>query len=231
MFSGIVEEVGSVIEARDSKDGRLLKIEAAMLAPQLKLGESISVSGCCLTVVDQQSSWFAVEAVHETLSRTKIGALKVGSTANLEPALRLTDRLGGHLVSGHVDAVAQVKSIVEEGFSKRVTFEMNGTWSPFFIEKGSVAVDGVSLTVAGVDPMPQKKLSSTNFAFNVVLIPHTLSVTTFATLKAGDQVNVEVDMVAKYIARWFGADNVNEALSNRRAVVEEALVTLDSRAR
>ena len=231
MFSGIVEEVGSIIEANDSQDGRLLKIEAVTLAPQLKLGESVSVSGCCLTVVEQQSSWFAVEAVHETLSRTKIGALRLGSKANLEPALRLTDRLGGHLVSGHVDAVASVKSISDEGFSKRVTFEMNGAWSPFFIEKGSVAVDGVSLTVAGVDPMPQNKLSATSFAFNVVLIPHTLSVTTFATLKAGDPVNIEVDMVAKYIARWFGADHVNEALSSRRAVLDEALVTLDSRAR
>jgi riboflavin synthase len=217
MFSGIVEEIGSVIKVEDSADGRRLTIEAPKIAPGLKAGESVSVSGCCLTVVNQDNNCFVVEAVHETLNRTRLGSFVRGSAVNLEPALRLGDRLGGHLVSGHIDTVARVKSVFQEGFSKRVTFELDTSWAPFFIEKGSVAVDGVSLTVAGCDPMPEPDAKD-RFTFNVVLIPHTLSVTTFGTLRVTDPVNIETDMIARYIARWFGADRLE------RSSLSDALV-------
>ena len=231
MFSGIVEEVGTVIALDDSADGRRLKIEAPQLAPTFKLGESVSVSGCCLTVVEQKNQSFVVEAVHETLKRTKLGAFVKGSKVNLEAALRLSDRLGGHIVTGHIDAVGKVRSMVEEGFSRRVTFEVDPAWAAFFIEKGSVSVDGVSLTVAGCDPMPRSAKTQANpFCFNVVLIPHTLEVTTFGTLQVNDPVNIETDMIARYIARWFGADRAESLLADKSILMATALMGAESRA-
>ncbi|PWT94336.1 MAG: riboflavin synthase [Candidatus Melainabacteria bacterium] len=230
MFSGIVEEIGSVIKVSDSSEGRRLTIEAPKIAPSLKVGESVSVSGCCLTVVQRDDSSFVVEAVHETLNRSKLGSLARGSSVNLEPALRLGDRLGGHLVSGHIDTVARVKAAFEEGFSKRVTFELDVIWAPFFIEKGSVAVDGVSLTVAGCDPMPEPDVRD-RFTFNVVLIPHTLAVTTFGTLKVNDSVNIETDMIARYIARWFGADRANRTSPGDAIVIDTGAFISQLRAR
>jgi riboflavin synthase len=232
MFSGIVEEIGSVILVEDSQDGRRLTIEAPLIGGELAIGDSVSVSGCCLTVVSRLDQCFTVEAVHETLTRTKLGSLTKGSKVNLEPALRFNDRLGGHLVSGHIDAVASVKSITQEGFASRVSFEMDNQWAPYFIEKGSVAVDGVSLTVAEVDPMPGadnlENPLATGFSFAVVLIPHTLSVTTFSMLKVGERVNIETDLVAKYLARWFGADQVKSPQRDRVALLEKNLFGLNA---
>lgn len=230
MFSGIVEEIGSVIKVEDGSEGKRLTIEAPKTAPGLKLGDSISVSGCCLTVVERDDKSFVVEAVHETLNRTKVGSFVLGSAVNLEPALRLGDRLGGHLVSGHIDTVAKVRAIDEEGFSKRVTFELNGTWAPFFIEKGSVAVDGVSLTVASCDPMPESGVKE-GFAFDVALIPHTLAVTTFGKLKVNDPVNIETDMIARYIARWFGADRLERTAQGDAIVIDTGMFTPQLKAR
>src|SRR5262249_6452646 len=150
----------------------------------------------------------AVEVVHETLRRTKIGDLNKGSKVNLELAMKLNDRLGGHLVSGHIDAVAKVKSIVEDGFSKEVCLEMDKKWAPFFIEKGSVACDGISLTVASCDAIDHKENGGAAFSFTVALIPHTLEVTTFGDLIVGDLVNIETDMIARYVARWLGTDSI-----------------------
>ena len=156
MFSGIVEEVGQVLEVKDTEDGRWLKIGAKEILADAALGESISCSGCCLTVVEFGADWFAVEAVIETLRRTKIGDLKVGSKLNLEKALRVSDRLGGHIVTGHIDTVGKIASIVEEGFSYLVEVNLESRWAPFFVEKGSVAMDGVSLTVADCGEIPEK---------------------------------------------------------------------------
>ncbi len=199
MFSGIVEEVGEVLEVQDTADGRWLKIGAKEILADAALGESISCSGCCLTVVDFGSDWFAVEAVIETLRRTKIGDLKVGSKINLEKALRVSDRLGGHIVTGHIDTVGKVASIVEEGFSYLVEVNLDNRWAPFFVEKGSVAMDGVSLTVADCGEIPAK--TEDEFWFRVALIPHTWNVTTLGQLKVGSSVNIETDIIARYVAR------------------------------
>ena len=182
--------------------------------------------------MQQEKEWFVVEAVHETLSRTKLGAFAKGEKVNLEPALRFNDRLGGHIVTGHIDTVGKVKSMDKEGFSRRVTFELDAAWAPFFIEKGSVAVDGVSLTVAGCDPMPRSvNPEASPFYFNVVLIPHTLDVTTFGTLQINDSVNIETDMIARYIARWFGADQTQSLFADRSILMATALEGAEPRAR
>lgn len=199
MFSGIVEEVGQVLEVKDTADGRWLKIGAKKILSDAALGESISCSGCCLTVVDFGDEWFAVEAVIETLRRTKIGDLKVGSKINLEKALRVSDRLGGHIVTGHIDTVGKIASIVEEGFSYVVEVNLESRWAPFFVEKGSVAMDGVSLTVANCADIPEK--AEDEFWFRVALIPHTWNVTTLGQLKVGSFVNIETDIIARYVAR------------------------------
>ncbi len=199
MFSGIVEEVGEVLEVQDTADGRWLKVGAKEILADAAVGESISCSGCCLTVVDFGSDWFAVEAVIETLRRTKIGDLKVGSKINLEKALRVSDRLGGHIVTGHIDTVGKVASIVEEGFSYVVEVNLDSRWAPFFVEKGSVAMDGVSLTVADCGEIPEK--TEDEFWFRVALIPHTWNVTTLGQLKVGSSVNIETDIIARYVAR------------------------------
>jgi len=200
VFSGIIEEVGLIQELKDSADGRSLKIGATAILADAMAGASISVNGVCLTVVEFGSGWFIVDAVHETLRRTTLGQLILGGKVNLERALRLSDRLGGHLVSGHVDAVATVTAIEEEGFSHVVSFQLDATLAPFFVDKGAVTVEGVSLTVIDVQEKPHNA-SEKQFGFRVALIPHTMEVTTLGGLSVGTKVNIESDMVARYIAR------------------------------
>jgi riboflavin synthase len=201
LFSGIVEEIATLESITDSDGGRAMKIGVNQIGSDLQIGHSVSISGACLTVVEFGESWFTVEAVHETLRRTTLGQLRVGSKVNVERALKFSDRLGGHLVSGHVDAVASVSAIENEGFSRIVTFSLDKNLAPFFVEKGSVAVEGVSLTVWGLnDPQPGQK---DDFSFKVAVIPHTLNVTTLGDLSVGSQVNIETDVVARYVARWL----------------------------
>jgi riboflavin synthase len=210
VFSGIVEEVGTITEIVENADGRGLRIAAEHVLADAKVGDSISTSGCCLTVTKFESTWFYVEAVHETLRRTKLGNLKVGDRVNLERAMRLSDRLGGHLVSGHVDALAKVVAIKKEGFSNLVEFELTADLAPFFIEKGSVTVDGVSLTVAN---LKENSAADCTFIFAVALIPHTLEVTTMGALRVGDAVNIEADIIGKYVARMLSphaGENINK---------------------
>ena len=206
MFSGIVEEVGKIISTRDSGDGRTLRIACDVVTQELKLGDSVSVSGCCLTVTNFENGWFEADCVQQTLRMTRLGDLKKGDKVNLERALRLSDRLGGHLVTGHIDGIARIHSIEPEGFSRLITFEFADEFAPLFVEKGSVAIDGVSLTVAGLG-------TGSELRFTVALIPHTLEVTTLGQLKVGDRVNIEADLVAKYVARWL-EPNVAKNLKN-----------------
>lgn len=211
MFSGIVEEVGKIVVATDGSGGRTLKIAARTVLGDVKLGDSISCSGCCLTVTGFGSDWFTVEATFETLRRTKLGLLKVGDHLNLERALRVSDRLGGHIVSGHVDAVAKISGVKTEGFSKVWEFSVTSELAPFFVEKGSVTVDGVSLTVASIQSA--KTGAQSDFVFTVALIPHTMEITTLGELKVGQQVNIEADLIGKYVARLVGAgwaENINK---------------------
>ena len=198
LFSGIIEEVGKIAATSDSADGRRLKIAAKQVLSDVKLGDSIAVSGVCLTVTQFSADSFSVDASFETLRRSKLGSLKNGDRVNLERALKFSDRLGGHLVSGHVDALASVSSIKKEGFSWIIEFAAPADLAPFFIEKGSVTVDGISLTVAYLKPV-----AGESFLFAIAAIPHTLEITTLSSLKAGETVNIEADLIGKYVARWM----------------------------
>jgi riboflavin synthase len=196
MFTGIITALGhitSLDKIGAGKDMRLvIATPASFLAnPPVALGASIACSGCCLTVVESGPDWFAVDASAETLARTKLGHWAVGSQVNLERSLRAGDELGGHLVSGHVDGVGTALAAARENASTRWTFRVPADLARFIAEKGSVAVDGVSLTVNEVK----------GDTFGVNIIPHTASVTGFGTLQPNDPVNIEIDTIARYVAR------------------------------
>lgn len=190
MFTGIVTDIGRVRSIEQRGDTRLV-IETAYDTDTIDLGASISHSGACLTVVDKGPGWFAVEASAETLARTTLGDWREGTRINLERAMKVGDELGGHIVSGHVDGVGQVVSRQPEGDSVRFVFEVPADLARFIAEKGSVALNGVSLTVNEVDGR----------RFGVNLIAHTLTHTTFGVCDPGMRVNVEIDMLARYVAR------------------------------
>jgi riboflavin synthase len=197
MFTGIVSDVGrvrEVVAAANRTDMRLV-IATAYDTAGIAAGASISCAGCCLTVIDKGPGWFAVEASGETLACTTLGAWRAGTRINLERALIAGDELGGHLVSGHVDGVGTVIDGRPEGGSLRLRFEVSRELGRFIAPKGSVAVDGVSLTVNEVEDR------SGHTRFGVNIIPHTQSVTTLGVLQPGTRVNVEVDLMARYVAR------------------------------
>ncbi|PWK88688.1 riboflavin synthase [Fulvimonas soli] len=196
MFTGIVQSVGRVarLEPRGG-DVRLHVDTAGLDLSDVAPGDSIAVSGVCLTAVALAPRGFAADVSNETLSLTTLGALKPGDPVNLEKALRLADRLGGHLVSGHVDGVGKVVSIAPDGRSQRWTFEAPPALARYIAAKGSVCIDGTSLTVNAVD----------GARFGVNLIPHTIEHTAFHARRAGDAVNVEVDLIARYVERLLGA--------------------------
>jgi riboflavin synthase len=191
MFTGLVETVGSVERLERTPGGAVLRIRCEPLAGDLKRGESIAVDGACLTVVAARAGSFEVEISPETLRRTVIGERARGSRVNLERAVKAGDRLGGHLVQGHVDGVGTVIAIRPEGEGRRVRLLPPPAQERYVVEKGSVALDGVSLTVAALDPE----------GFEVSLIPHTLAETTLGEWEVSRRVNVEVDLVAKYVER------------------------------
>jgi len=193
MFTGLVQDVGTVTRLHSA--GMLdLWIRTTLGASDFARGESIAVDGACLTVIDTRESEFLVQASEETLRRTTLGNARPGTPVNLERAMRLGDRLGGHLVLGHVDAVAGVHSRGSEGDALVLAFSLPPQLSPFFIEKGSVTVDGVSLTVNDLHPD----------RFTVALIPETQSRTTLGKKQPGDRVNLEADLIGKYVARLHG---------------------------
>ncbi len=191
MFTGIVAEVGRVVEATETATGRRLVIEAKQTRDGLEIGDSIAINGTCLTAVALHGDGFAVEAVQETLDRTNLGELSTGSPVDLERPVPATGRLDGHVVQGHVDGVGVVESVAAEGDARRVRVAAEPGLLRYVAEKGSIAVDGVSLTVTAVDAG----------GFEVVLIPHTLDVTVLGGRRPGDRVNLEVDILAKYVER------------------------------
>jgi riboflavin synthase len=190
MFTGIITDVGRVVSVADQGDRRFV-LSTAFDTAGIDLGASISCSGCCLTVVEKAAGRFAVDVSGETLSVTTLGDWREGTEVNLERALRLGDELGGHIVSGHVDGVGEVVSVRPEGASHRIVFEAPAGLARFIASKGSIAVDGVSLTVNEVDGR----------RFGTNIIPHTLTHTTFHGLAPGRRVNLEIDMLARYVAR------------------------------
>ncbi len=199
MFTGIVTGIGTVREARQQGDLRL--VVACPFDPAgIAIGASIACSGCCLTVVDKGGAagdaWFAVDASAETVTRTVPGRWEQGTRLNLEPALKLGDELGGHIVTGHVDGVGEVLGVCPEGDSRRIGFVVAHELAPYLAPKGSITVDGVSLTVNEVADQPD---GTCHFSVNV--IPHTAEVTTLGALAQGDKVNLEIDVLARYLQR------------------------------
>jgi riboflavin synthase len=192
MFTGIVTDVGRVRSVRDTNRDRRFEIETGFDTATIDIGASVSHAGCCLTVVDKGPGWFAVEVSGETLSLTTLSDWAEGRPVNLERAARVGDELGGHIVSGHVDGMGEVLSIESEGGSHRVRVRVPRPLHRYIAPKGSITVEGVSLTVNEVE----------DDVFGVNLIPHTWDVTTLGTLKAGSRVNLEIDMLARYLARW-----------------------------
>ncbi len=192
MFTGIITDVGRVRSIRDTNRDRRFEIETAYDTGSIDMGASVSHSGCCLTVVDKGPGWFAVEVSGETLSVTNLGDWREGDAVNLERALRSGDELGGHYVSGHVDGLGEVLSVEPEGGSHRVRIRAPRPLHRYIAPKGSIAVDGVSLTVNEVE----------DDMFGVNIIPHTWDVTTLGRLAPGVRVNLEIDLLARYAARW-----------------------------
>ena len=191
MFTGIVRELGRVAFAEEREGGLALEIHAPATAPTLSPGDSLAVDGVCLTAESVGGARVTLHAVPETLSRTTLGRLREGDAVNLEPALRAGEPLGGHYVQGHVDAIGRIQSVEAEGEGLRVFVAAPPEVLRYVVEKGSVAVDGVSLTVADL----------ADDAFAVALVPHTLERTTLSDLLPGKQVNLEVDVLAKYVER------------------------------
>ncbi|MBE7636919.1 riboflavin synthase [Sneathiella sp. P13V-1] len=196
MFTGIITDVGSILSLEQSGDTKI-KIKTAFETSGIDIGASIACSGVCLTVTDKGDDWFAVEASAETLSCTNLGNWKEGSAVNLERALKMGDELGGHVVTGHVDAVISVKEMETIGDSTKVTFSLPTDYAGFVAQKGSVTLDGISLTVNSVG----------DDFFTVNLISHTKGNTTFQGLQVGQFINMEIDVLARYVSRMNEVNN------------------------
>jgi len=193
MFTGIVSDIGEVRAIKPGGDTTFV-LGTTRDIGDLAIGASVACAGVCLTVIEKGADWFAVQASAETLARSSLGAWRVGTRINLERALKAGDELGGHLVAGHVDAVAEIIERRAEGDSQRFAFRVSDAYAALLAPKGSVTLDGVSLTVNEVQ----------GNRFGVNIIPHTLAHTTFGTAKPGDKVNFELDTIARYVARMLG---------------------------
>ncbi len=206
MFTGIIEGLGTISEIRSSGQGKRLAIDADFVLDQTKIGDSISVSGACLTVVVIDRKRFKVDVSPETLTKTTFNAAKIGDRVNLERALRLSDRLDGHLVSGHIDGIGTLKQRKPAGNAINVTIGVPENLSRYMIKKGSVAVDGISLTINTCDKN----------GFEVSIIPHTANLTTMGFKKISDPVNIETDMIGKYVERFTAERQVGDRAKETR---------------
>lgn len=204
MFTGLVTDLGRIADVKDENGMRRFRVESSYSVDDIEMGASIMHSGVCLTVVgfdqNDEGCWFDVEAVQETLDRTVLGQWRGGTQVNLEQSLKLGDKLGGHFVFGHVDCVGEVVAVTPEGGSRRIRFAIPDSMSKYVAEKGSIAIDGVSLTVAAVG------LENNIDWFEVAVIPHTWEVTTIGEMKPGRKVNLEADMLARYVARMLNKE-------------------------
>ena len=197
MFTGLISEAGRLRSREPLEKGSRFEIETNSAMGEMAIGASIACSGACLTVVEKGEGWFAVDVSAETLERTTLGGWQIGRRINLERSLRLGDELGGHIVSGHVDGVAEIIDRGPDGEATRFTIYPPGELAYFVASKGSVTVDGVSLTVNEISDR----------GFGVCIIPHTAAHTTFGDLRPGDRVNLEIDMLARYVARLLDKDS------------------------
>ncbi len=195
MFTGIIEALGRITNVDATDGGTTLTIQAPTMVPTLKLGDSIAINGTCLTAVDFTEDSFQADVVLESLAKTNLGDLVVGSPVNLERPMQANGRFDGHIVQGHVDTVGVVTGLDPEGDGETLFDPSDADVARYIVEKGSITVDGVSLTVAAL----------TDDVFQIALIPHTLEVTTLGTRAIGDRVNLEVDVIAKYVERLLGA--------------------------
>ncbi len=193
MFTGIVIDKGRVLSIEAKDNDRIFRIQTNLDLERTAIGASICCSGCCLTVTEKGPDWFQVYVSGETLAKTNLGQWETGSEVNLEPSLRIGDELGGHIVSGHVDGLAVVKSVSQDGDSYRFEIELPDEFKKFIAAKGSIALDGISLTVNQVE----------GNIFGVNIIPHTMRATTLGQRKTGDNLNFEIDMLARYVQRML----------------------------
>lgn len=210
MFTGIVEEVGQIRSIRRGARSAVLEIAAHTVTGDLKIGDSVAVNGVCLTATHVTTQGFTADAMPETLSLSNLGALTGGSPVNLERAVQLGSRLGGHIVSGHIDTTAQITAITRDDNAIRIDLAADAAWLRYIIEKGSVALDGVSLTVTRAD----------NAGFQVSLIPHTAAQTTFGARRVGDTINLECDIIGKYVEKLL---TPAAATTEKPAITEEFL--------
>lgn len=194
MFTGIITHIGTVARIDKTGGDWKLFVQSSMPVSKIDIGASISCSGCCLTVIDKDQNWFAFQVSGETLSKTIIGDWDAGTRINLESAMKLGDELGGHLVTGHIDGLATIESIMADGDSHRLRISVPDHLSLYFAPKGSVSLDGISLTVNEVE----------GNVFGVNIIPHTWTQTTLGERKEGDTLNLEIDLLARYVARQLG---------------------------
>ncbi len=204
MFTGLVETTGTIAAVADQPPGKRFSIDAGFVADGASIGDSISINGCCLTVIAVDGSKLDFEAGEETLSRTNLGELSVGSIVNLERSLAVGDRLGGHYVTGHIDAVGSLLERRDDPPWAHLRFQMPDRLASQVAAKGSIAVDGISLTVVEAD----------RDSFTVALIPHTLEVTTLGRRSVGDHVNLESDVLAKYVERSLGMSGQTQSTDN-----------------
>ena len=217
MFTGIIEGLGTIDAMRPAGQGKRLTIEADYVLDQTKIGDSIAVNGACLTVVKINAKKFEVDLSPETLAASTFDKAKRGDRVNLERAMRLSDRIDGHLVSGHIDGVGVVKKKAELGNAVIVTISVPGAMSQYMIHKGSVAIDGISLTINTCDPQ----------SVTVSIIPHTAKITTIGSKQIGDPVNIETDMIGKYVERFTRGDSIH----HREKTTEPSGVTMESLAK
>lgn len=201
MFTGLIEEIGKVKKISTGNMSYQFTIEASKILDDIKLGDSIATNGACLTVVELTNSSFTVDIMAETVKKTNFSSLKVSEEVNLERAMRLSDRIGGHLVSGHIDGVGKIKKIKKEDIAYVISIETTKELLNQMLVKGSVAIDGISLTIIAVE----------NNEFSVSIIPHTANETTFLKKKTGDIVNIETDMIGKYVINFLKKNNNENA--------------------
>ncbi len=205
MFTGLISEIGTITTIYANQEGKVFTIHAKKTARELALGDSVAINGTCLTAIDIKEDQFTLQAVHVTLQKTNLGALNIGSPVNLELALKASDRLGGHFVQGHVNGIGSINHITASGNNYEILITIPEHLQKYMVNEGSITLDGISLTIANV----------TELGIMVSIIPHTWQATTLNTKKIGDPLNIEVDIIAKYVEQFIRKGEVKNSVINR----------------